>query len=113
MNLLGASEIPSSEKGSSCQLGCSVSALVGGIVSSSNKVASLPCPVTVEIGGMSLSLPLNLGTLTCRGAGSSETEALCPTTLVGVRGLGKLSPDLGPLGKYGETVLRNPSILCR
>ena len=63
MNFLGALEIPSSENGSSCWLGCSVSALVGGIliVSSSNKAVSLPCPVTVEIGGMSLSLPLNLG----------------------------------------------------
>ena len=66
MNFLGALEIPSLEKGSSWQLDCSVSALVGGIliVSSSNKAASLPCPVTVEIGGMSLSSPPNLGTLT-------------------------------------------------
>ena len=65
MNFLGSLEIPSSENGSSWQLGCSVSALVGGIliVSSSNKAASLPCPVTVEIGGMSLSSPPNLGTL--------------------------------------------------
>ena len=63
MNFLGALEIPLSEKGSSCRLGCS--SLVGGIliVSSSNKVVSLPCPVTVEIGGMSLSSPPNLGTL--------------------------------------------------
>ena len=66
MNFLGALEIPLSEKESSWRLGCSVSALVGGIliVSSSNKAASLPCPVTVEIGGMSLSLPPNLGALT-------------------------------------------------
>ena len=66
MNFLGALEIPSSRNGSSFRLGCSVSALVGGIsiLSSSNKVASLPCPVTVEIGGISLSLPLNLGALT-------------------------------------------------
>ena len=64
MNFLGALEIPSSEKGSSCQLGCLVSALVGGIVSSSNKAASLPCPIMVEIGGMSLSSPPNLGALT-------------------------------------------------
>ena len=71
-------------KGSSWQFGCSVSALVRGILigSSSNKVVSLPCPVTVEIGGMSLSSPPNLGTLTHRGAGSSETEALHPVTLV-------------------------------
>ena len=70
MNFLDALEIPSSEKGSSWRFGCSVSALVGGIfiVSSSNKVVSLPCPVTVEIGGMSLSSPPNLGTLTRRGA---------------------------------------------
>ena len=66
MNFLGALEIPSSEKGSSCRLGCLVSALVGGIliVSSSNKVPSLPCPVMVEIGGMLLSSPPNLGALT-------------------------------------------------
>ena len=78
MNFLGALEIPSSENGSSCWLGCSVSALVGGIliVSSSNKAASLPCPVTVEIGGISPSSPPNLGALTHRGAGSSETEAV-------------------------------------
>ena len=115
MNFLGALEIFSSKNGSSFRLGCSVSALVGGIliVSSSNKVASLPCPVTVEIGGMSLSSPPNLGALTRRGTGSSETEALCPVTLVGVRSSGKLSSDLGPLGKYGETVLRNPSTSCR
>ena len=115
MNFLGALEIPSSRNGSSFQLGCSVSALVGGIliVSSSNKVASLPCPVTVEIGGISPSSPLNLGALIRRGAGSSETEALHPVTLVGVRSSGKLSSDLGPLGKYGETVLRNPSTSCR
>ena len=114
-NFLGALEIPSSKNGSSCRLGCSVSALVGGIliVSSSIKAASLPCPVTVEIGGMSLSSPPNLGAFTHRGAGSSETEALCPMTLVGVHSSGKLSSDLGPLGKYGEIVLRNPSTLCR
>ena len=70
----------------------------------SNKAASLPCPVTVEIGGMSLSSPLNLGTLTRRRAGSSQTEALRPVTLVGVRGSGKSPSDLGPLGKYGEMV---------
>ena len=66
MNFLGALEIPLSRNGSSFQLGCSVPSLVGGIliVSSSNKVASLPCPVTVEIGGISLSSPLNLGALT-------------------------------------------------
>ena len=87
MNFSGALEIPSSENGSSLWLGCPVSALVGGIliVSSSNKAASLPCPVIVEIGGMSLSLPPNLGILTRRGAGSSETEALRPVALVGVR----------------------------
>ena len=115
MNFLGALEIPSSKNGSSFRLGCSVFALVGGvlIVSSSNKAASLPCPVTVEIGGMSLSSPPNLGTLTRRGAGSSETEALRPVTLVAVRSSGKSSSDLGPLGKYGETVLRNPSTSCR
>ena len=115
MNFLGALEIPSSEKGSSWRLGCSVSALIRGIliVSSSNKAASLPCPVTVEIGGMSLSSPPNLGTLTHQGAGSSETEALRPVTLVGVHGSGKSSSNLGPLGKYGETVLRNPSTSCR
>ena len=113
MNFLGALEIPSSRNGSSFRLGCSVSALVGGIVSSSNKAVSLPCPVMVEIGGMSLSSPPNLGALTHRGAGSSETEALCPVTLVGVRSSGKSSSDLGPLGKYGETVLRNPSTSCR
>ena len=79
----------------------------------SNKAASLPCPVTVEIGGMSLSSPPNLGTLTRRGAGSSQTEALHPVTLVGVRGSGKSSSDLGPLGKYGGTVLRNPSTSCQ
>ena len=107
-------EIPSSKNGSSFRLGCSVSALVGGIliVSSSNKAASLPCPVTVEIGGISLSLLPNLGALIHRGAGSSETEALRPVTLVGVRGSGKSSSDLGLLGKYGETVLRNPSTSC-
>ena len=101
MNFLGALEIPSSENGSSFRLGCSVSALVGGIliVSSSNKVASLHCPVVVEIGGMLLSSPLNLGALTRRGAGSSETEALRPVTLVGVHSLGKSSSNLGPLGK--------------
>jgi hypothetical protein len=114
MNFLSALEIPLSEKGSSWWLGCSVSALVKGIlmVSSSNKAASLPCPVTVEIGGMSLSSPPNLGTLTHRGAGSSKTEALHPVTLVGVRSSGKSSSNLGPLGKYGETVLRNPSTSC-
>ena len=101
MNFLGALEIPSSKNGSSCRLSRLVSALVGGIsiVSSSNKAASLPCPVTVEIGGMSLSSPLNLGALTRRGAGSLETEALCPVTLVGVRSSGKSLSDLGPLGK--------------
>ena len=115
MNFLGALEIPSSRNGSSFRLGCSVPSLVGGIliVSSSNKVASLPCPVTVEIGGISLSSPLNLGALICQGAGSSETEALCPVTLVGVHSSGKSSSDLGPLGKYGETVLRTPSTSCR
>ena len=66
MNFLGALEIPLSEKGSFWQFGCSVSALVREIliVSSFNKAASLPCPVMVEIGGMSLSSPPNLGTLT-------------------------------------------------
>jgi hypothetical protein len=66
MNFLGALEIPLSKNGSSFRLGCSVSALVGGIsiVSSSNKAASLPCPVMVEIGGMSLSSAPNLGALT-------------------------------------------------
>ena len=82
-------------------------------MSSSNKAASLPCPVKVEIGGMSLSSPPNLGALTRRGAGSSETEALHLVTLVGVRGSGKSSSNLGPLGKYGETVLRNPSTSCQ
>ena len=111
---LGALEIPSSKNGSSFRLGCSVSALVGGIliVSSSNKAASLSCPVTVEIGGISLSSPLNLGTLIRQGAGSSETEALHPVTLVRVHSLGKSSSDLGPLGKCGEIVLRNPSTSC-
>ena len=115
MNFLGALEIPSSENGSSFWLGCPASALVGGIliVSSSNKAASLPCPVIVEIGGMSLSSPPNLGALTRRGAGSSETEALRPVALVGVRSSRKSSSNLGPLGKYGETVLRNPSTSCR
>ena len=115
MNFLGALEIPSSKNRSSFWLGCLVSALVGGIliVSSSNKAASLPCPVTVEIGGISLPSPPNLGTLIRRGAGSSETEALRPVTLVRVRSSGKSSSDLGPLGKYGETVLRNPSTLCQ
>ena len=74
---------------------------------------SLPHPVMVDIGWMSLSSPPNLGTLTRRGAGSSETEVFCPVTLVGICGLEKSSSDLGPLGKYGETVLRNPSTLCR
>ena len=94
MNFLGALEIPSSKNGSSFWLGCSVSALVGGIliVSSSNKAASLPCPVMMEIGGMSLSSPPNLGALTRRGAGRSETEALHPVTLVGVRSLGNRCP---------------------
>ena len=115
MNFLGGLETPSSRNGSSFWFGCSVPSLVGGIliVSSSNKAASLPCPVTVEIGGISLSSPPNLGALTRRGAGSSETEALRPVTLVGVCSSGKLSSDLGPLGKYGETVLRNPSTSCR
>ena len=115
MTFLGALEIPSSEKGSSWRFGCSVSALVGGflMVLSSNKVVSLPCPVMVEIGGMLLSLPPNLGTLVRRGAGSSETEMLCPVILVGVCGSGKSSSDLGPLRKYGETVLRDPSTSCR
>ena len=115
MNFLGALQIPSSEKGSSWQLGCSVSALVRGIliVPFSNKAASLPCPVTVEIGCMSLSSPPNLGTLTHRRAESSETEAVHPVTLVGVRGSGKSSSDLGPIGKYGEKGLRNPSTSCR
>ena len=65
MNFLGALGIPSSRNGSSFRLDCSVSALVGGIliVSSSNKAASLPCPVTVEIGGISPSSPPNLGAL--------------------------------------------------
>ena len=65
MNFLGSLEIPSSEKESSWQFGCSVLTLVRGslIVSSSNKVASLPWPVTVEIGRMSLSSSPNLGTL--------------------------------------------------
>ena len=83
-----------------------MSALVVGfiMVLSSNKAVSLPCLVMVEIGGMSLSSPLNLGTLTHRGAGSSETETLCPTTLVGVCGSGKSLSNLGPLGKYGEMV---------
>ena len=114
INFLGALEIPSSKNGSSFRLGCLVSALVGEIliVSSSNKAASLPCPVTMEIGGMSLSSPPNLGALTCRGAGSSETEALRPVTLVGVCSSGKLLSDLGPLGKYSETVLTNPSTSC-
>ena len=62
---------------------------------------------------MSLSSPPNLGTLVCQGAGSSETETLRPVILVGVHGSGKSSSDLGPLGKYGETVLRNPSTSCR
>ena len=86
MNFSGALEIPSSENGSSLWLSCPVSALVGGIliVSSSNKAVSLPCPVIVEIGGTSLSSPPNLGILTHRGAGSSETEALRPVALVGV-----------------------------
>jgi hypothetical protein len=66
----------------------------------------------VEIGGMSLSSPPNLGTLTCQRAGSSETEVFRPMTLVGVRGLGKSLSDFGPLGKYGEIVLRNPSTSC-
>ena len=115
MNFLGALEIPSSKNRSSFWLGCLVSALVGGIliVSSSNKAASLPCLVMVEIGGMSLSSPPNLGALTRQGAGSSETEAHRPVALVGVRSSRKLSSDLGPLGKYGETVLRNPSTSCR
>ena len=115
MNFLGGLEIPSSRNGSSLWSGCSVPSLVGGIliVSSSNKAASLPCPVTVEIGGISLSSPPNLGALTRRGAGSSETEALRPVTLVGVCSLGKSSSDLGPLGKYGKMVLRNPSTSCR
>ena len=114
MNFLGALEIPSSDKGSSWRFGCLVSAFVKGflIILSSHKALSLPCPVMVEIGGMSLSSPLNLGTLTRRGAGSSETEVFHPVTLVRVRGSGKLSSDLGPLGKYGETVLRNPSTSC-
>ena len=44
MNFLGSLEVPSSEKGSYWWFGCLVFALVGGflIVSSSNKVASLP-----------------------------------------------------------------------
>ena len=65
INFLGALEIPSSKNGSSFRLGCLVSALVGEIliVSSSNKAASLPCPVIVEIGGTSLSSPPNLGNL--------------------------------------------------
>ena len=115
MNFLGALEIPSSENGFSLWLGGPASALVGGIliVSSSNKAASLPCLVIVEIGGMSLSSPPNLGALTRRGAGSSETETLCPVALVGVRSSRKSLSDLGPLGKYGETVLRNPSTSCR
>ena len=115
MNFLGGLEISSSRNGSSFWLGCSVPSLVGGIllVSSANKAASLPCPVTVEIGGISLSSPPNLGALTRRGAGSSETKALHPVTLVGVRSSGKSLSDLGPLGKYGETVLRNPSTSCR
>ena len=82
-------------------------------MSCSNKAASLPCPVIVEIGGMSLSSPPNLGALTRQGAGSSETEALRPVTLVGVCSSGKSSSNLGPLGKYGETVLINPSTSCR
>ena len=43
-NFLGALEIPSSEKGSSWQFGCSVFALVRGflVLLSSIKVASLP-----------------------------------------------------------------------
>ena len=115
MNFLGGLEIPLSRNGSSLLSGCLVPSLVGGIliVSSSNKAASLPCPVTVEIGGILLSSPPNLGALTHRGAGSSETEALRPVTLVGVRSSGKSSSDSGPLGKYGETVLRNPSTSCR
>ena len=115
MNFLGGLEIPSSRNVSSLWSGCSVPSLVGGvlIVSSSNKAASLPCLVTVEIGGISLSSPPNLGALIHRGAGSSETEALCPVTLVGVRSSGKSSSNLSPLGKYGETVLRNPSTSCR
>ena len=112
MNFLGALEIPLSEKGSSWQFGCS--ALVRGIliVSSSNKAVSLPCPVIVEIGGTLLSSPLNLGTLTHQGAGSSETEMLCSVTLVRVCSSRKSSSNLGPLGKYGEMVLRNPSTSC-
>ena len=114
-NKFRALEIPWSEKGSSWQFGCSVSALVGGflVVLSSNKAASLPWPVIVEIGGMSLSSPPNLSTLIHRGAGSSETEVFCPMTLVGVCSSGKSSSDFGPLGKYGETVLRNPSTSCQ
>ena len=114
INFLGALEIPLSEKGSSWRFGCSVSAFIRGflIVLSSNKAASLPCPVIVEIGGMSLSSPPNLGTLVCQGAGSSETEGFHPVTLVRVHGLGKSSSDFGFLGKYGEMVLRNPSTSC-
>jgi hypothetical protein len=43
-NFLGALEIPLSEKGSSWQFGCLVSALVGGflVMLSSNQAASLP-----------------------------------------------------------------------
>ena len=101
-------EIPSSEKGSSWLFGCLVFTLVGGflIVSSSNKAASLSCPVIVEIGGMSLSSSPNLGTLVCQGAGSSETKVFCPVTLDGVRGSGKSLSDFGPLGKcYGSVKL--------
>ena len=114
-NFLGSLEIPSSEKGSSWWFGCSVFALVREslIVASSSKAASLPWPVMVEIGGMSLSSSLNLGTLVHQGAGSSETEVFHPVTLVRVHGSGKSSSNFGPLGKYGETVLRNPSTLCR
>ena len=62
---------------------------------------------------MSLPSSLNLSTLVCRGAGSSETEVFHPVTLDGVHGSGKSSSDFGPQGKYSESVLRNPSTSCR
>ena len=104
MNFLGALEIPSSEKGYFWWFGCSVSALVRGflVVLSSNKAASLSWLVIVEIGGMSLSSPPNLGTLSRRGAGSSETEMFRLIILVGVHGSGKSSSNFSPLGKYGD-----------
>jgi hypothetical protein len=75
-------EIPSSEEGFSspvCFSRLPLFKVLGAL--SSSKAVCLPRLVIVEIGGMSFCSSLNLCTLLCQGAGSSETEAFCPAKL--------------------------------